>query len=827
MGKVAGHGKGVCTDPRTGIAASSEAAAASSLTRPFTLHGASNTSQHTTTTQSTMKVKGLGNNRVGMAPELEQAVGSNPTGGTTANPASSSSPQHLGPPHPPRLQEHHHTPAPPSRAPSQQQQHPQHAHEPPAPPRNASEMYEQLLLGIIRPPRLAYEFPRALGPATLSFSDGTVCHRTDFEVYNGRGQMLGCSLWQPAGAEAREAWPCVVYLHGNSSSRVEAVKTNVLKSVMASGSALIGFDFTGCGNAEGDYISLGWHEATDTRHVLDELRRRGCGRVVLHGRSMGAVTALQYTIQACTASSSSSSSSSSPMIVPAGLILDSPFSGFKKLAYDLTSKGMVHIPSFATSTVLSFLRRSVRSRVGFDLFKLKPLKHVYHCTTVPALFLVAEDDELIPPWHAEGLRSKYGGPSLGIRFEGSHNSPRPAVVYALASLFIKTVNEREPRFGSVSVDLALHLMEKTAVVTSQQEEEEEEEEGHSEEIMQDLPYDDGYESDPFSPPRRRPQQQQQQQQQRRRRQRYRGPYRYYYDEPASSSSGGTSSSRTNTKGGGRLKKMTNKIKSNNGKHISTRKSKKSEGGVEGGPQFIHTGSRSVDNIAVTAKGLIGALDVNLAARAVEEYLLEELVAIAVAIVQTQVQAVVLAEQKEKQQKEQQQQEEGSGRDHAVLSALAAGPPLSKTEILNVGARTQRELAAAAPWASPSSSSSSSSKMKKQSTSFSPSKALGLSLTSWESVIYAEGPEQWNETRRIVNGLKQLHLFVPPGVALPASSSSISPAPVLPSSSPAASTPALAALIGTKFCCFDPRDAYLSEGQEKEAGLVRVAEAMFR
>jgi len=599
---------------------------------------------------------------------------------------------------------------------------------------------------------------------------------------------------------------------------------------MASGSALIGFDFTGCGNAEGDYISLGWHEATDTRHVLDELRRRGCGRVVLHGRSMGAVTALQYTIQACTPSSSSSYSSSSPMVVPAGLILDSPFSGFKKLAYDLTSKGMVHIPSFATSTVLSFLRRSVRSRVGFDLFKLKPLKHVHHCTTVPALFLVAEDDELIPPWHAEGLRSKYGGPSLGIRFEGSHNSPRPAVVYALVSLLIKTVNEREPRFGSVSVDLALHLMEKTAVVTSQQEEEEEEEEeeGHSEEIMQDLPYDDGYESDPFSPPRRRPQQQQQQQQQqqlqRRRRQRYRGPYRYYYDEPASSSSS-TSSSRTNTKGGGRLKKMTNKIKSNNGKHISTRKSKKSEGGVEGGPQFIHTGSRSVDNIAVTAKGLIGALDVNLAARAVEEYLLEELVAVAVAIVQTQVQAVVLAEQKEQQQKQQQKQEGGVGEDHAVLSALAAGPPWSKTEILNVGARTQRDLAAAAPWVS--TSSSSSSKMKKQGTSFSPSKASGLSLTNWESVIYAEGPEQWNETRRIVNGLKQLHLLVPLGVALPASSSSNSPAPALPSSSPAATTPALAALIGTKFCCFDPRDAYLSEGQEKEAGLVRVAEAMFR
>jgi hypothetical protein len=51
-------------------------------------------------------------------------------------------------------------------------------------------------------------------------------------------------MWKPDGLEAA-GFPCVVYLHGNSSSRLEAVKTNVLKAVMAANCALVGLDFAG------------------------------------------------------------------------------------------------------------------------------------------------------------------------------------------------------------------------------------------------------------------------------------------------------------------------------------------------------------------------------------------------------------------------------------------------------------------------------------------------------------------------------------------------------------------------------------------------------
>jgi hypothetical protein len=51
-------------------------------------------------------------------------------------------------------------------------------------------------------------------------------------------------VWRPEGLEA-ENWPCVVCLHGNSSSRLEAAKTNVIQAAMLARCALVAFDFAG------------------------------------------------------------------------------------------------------------------------------------------------------------------------------------------------------------------------------------------------------------------------------------------------------------------------------------------------------------------------------------------------------------------------------------------------------------------------------------------------------------------------------------------------------------------------------------------------------
>lgn len=70
--------------------------------------------------------------------------------------------------------------------------------------------------------------------------------------------------------------------------------------------------------SEGEYISLGWYERDDLRHVVEYLRRCGLVSTIgLWGRSMGAVTAMMHADW-------------DPSI--AGLVLDSGFTSLKTLA---------------------------------------------------------------------------------------------------------------------------------------------------------------------------------------------------------------------------------------------------------------------------------------------------------------------------------------------------------------------------------------------------------------------------------------------------------------------------------------------------------------
>ena len=63
--------------------------------------------------------------------------------------------------------------------------------------------------------------------------------------------------------------------------------------------------------------------------------------------------------------------------------------------------------------------------------------------TPPAFFLHGDGDELIPPWHTQDLFLQYPSTSkIGIKFDGSHNSPRPAIVYSLLALFITGILKR-------------------------------------------------------------------------------------------------------------------------------------------------------------------------------------------------------------------------------------------------------------------------------------------------------------------------------------------------------------------------------------------------
>ena len=139
---------------------------------------------------------------------------------------------------------------------------------------------------IIRPPRVCYDLSE-LGPAEF-VAGGVRASRLDLTLRSERGAQLACSYFAPTTGRC----PVVVYLHGNSSCRLEAVP--LVGALLSQRLALFAFDAAGCGQSSGDYVSLGWHERDDLRAVLAYLRGLPCGKVGLWGRSMGAATALMH-----------------------------------------------------------------------------------------------------------------------------------------------------------------------------------------------------------------------------------------------------------------------------------------------------------------------------------------------------------------------------------------------------------------------------------------------------------------------------------------------------------------------------------------------------
>ena len=266
--------------------------------------------------------------------------------------------------------------------------------------------FDELSNVIIRPPRDTYS-EDDLGAEKFSLY-GKNYKRSDIVVYNKRNHKLNCSWWEPFDEEREYLeLPCVVYLHGNSSSKAEA--TIEAKILLPMNVTLFAFDFSGCGKSEGEYISLGWFEKEDVKCVIEFLRRtRKVSTIGLWGRSMGAVTALMYGDE-------------DPTI--AGIVLDSPFSSLKMLVEEIV-KDKVSLPSFILNQAISMVKQSVKKKANFSLDEIEPINFAKRCF-IPALFVSAKDDNFVKPHHSKILYDCYQGDKNIISIDGDHNSLRP------------------------------------------------------------------------------------------------------------------------------------------------------------------------------------------------------------------------------------------------------------------------------------------------------------------------------------------------------------------------------------------------------------------
>lgn len=299
---------------------------------------------------------------------------------------------------------------------------------------------------IIRPPRSKYKHDQ-LGPVHFRIGKRAYVRRTDVELHNPRGHALQCSFFEPlpqaaweesrialatgqranqgtssasggVSGEGQGPTPCVVFLHGNSSCRLEAIPLITL--LLPLNISLFCFDFSGCGLSEGEYISLGWFERDDLAACIDYLRTLGrVSTIALWGRSMGAFTAVLHADR-------------DPTI--AGLVLDSPFTTLSTLAQELAGS-YAKVPAWMVRGVLPVVRNIIQTKAGFDIEDLDAFNHVSSSFS-PALFVAADGDDFIQPHHAKDLYDAYQGEKELCTISGDHNSVRPEACRRKAALFL-------------------------------------------------------------------------------------------------------------------------------------------------------------------------------------------------------------------------------------------------------------------------------------------------------------------------------------------------------------------------------------------------------
>lgn len=277
--------------------------------------------------------------------------------------------------------------------------------------------YESVWKSIIRPPRDIYEIA-SLGPVDFDYQ-GAAYHRNDFVLTNSRGHVLQCSHFTPNKGDPA-ALPCVVYLHSNLGSRVEAL--GVLHVLLPAGITVFCFDFSGSGLSEGEYVSLGNWEKDDLACVLKNLRSLNSTRQIsLWGRGMGAVAALLQMKEDQSI---------------AAAILDSAYKSLPELAKELAHR-VVSAPDLLINQVIKkTFCKSVRKRANFDMMALVPIQDLDGIRT-PALFAAALQDSYIDPLNSEALLHAYGAKVKKIiKFEGDHNSPRPLFFLQEATRFL-------------------------------------------------------------------------------------------------------------------------------------------------------------------------------------------------------------------------------------------------------------------------------------------------------------------------------------------------------------------------------------------------------
>lgn len=289
------------------------------------------------------------------------------------------------------------------------------------------DKYEEAWRTLIAPPRFNYD-KSALGPR-FQMRDNKPIRMDEFRIKNNEGLHIEGNVYFPTESETTNF---VVYLHTRGGCRLEGL---FLEKVMLPKMGLVLFDFIGSGYSEGEFITLGVKEAQDTKLIIEYLKENYVvDKVILWGRSMGAVTAILLAQE----------EASKGLI--SGLILDSPFSSFKRMVYDVVTT-KVKVPTCLINCVLYFVLKTIKKKTGVNLHKLNPIDLV-HNIKIPGFFMVCKDDVISKPDKVKDLYVKYGCKMKEYHMSpGEHQTSRDNKVIVAAIYFmLKSFDATDPKF---------------------------------------------------------------------------------------------------------------------------------------------------------------------------------------------------------------------------------------------------------------------------------------------------------------------------------------------------------------------------------------------
>lgn len=262
-----------------------------------------------------------------------------------------------------------------------------------------------------------------------------------------------CSIFSTS---ERENLPVIIYAHTFSGNRIEG---RFLFEYFFPRFSICLFDFHGCGNAEGDYVTLGMKEQFDLEGIIIKVQEvLNPPRIYLWGRSMGAVTIIHllntYALDSKKALQKKSKKGAEinlehhakvKSIIDnkiKALVFDSPFTDAYKMIEDIL-KHEKNFNGLMTKLILMPVQRSIKSHAKVDVLgKNKPIKLVENIK-IPALFMIGERDTMVNQEQYKDMFDKYGADKKGLHYliETDHSDCRNSEDIFRAFTFINSFEE--------------------------------------------------------------------------------------------------------------------------------------------------------------------------------------------------------------------------------------------------------------------------------------------------------------------------------------------------------------------------------------------------